>query len=268
MKRKLSVVMVIDGATSRSGSKTAGRDTGALLSERLVAFDGRVFNVTGSTTLVEFTSSVEAVRCALSLVSSPQATDPAYRFGISVGDVVDDGGNLFGDVVNVAARLAGIAGGGEIYVTRSVFEQAGQHVTVDRTDLGPRQLKNIRNPVDVVCLQPAGTRVEVETKQTSDPSNWLAASLGAAMLCAALIVVVVLWPRGTATEKSETARDAPGSVPASASAAPVPLAGTPTEPTAETLRARRQERCREILERVQSGLASAADRRELADTCR
>ena len=118
-------------------------------------FGGRIFNTAGDAVLAEFASAVEAVRCAIDIQESLRTRNRAYppsrqmnfRIGITIGDVVERDGDLLGDGVNIAARLESIAPVGGICVSRTVFEQVANKLSVQFADIGEQQVKNIPNPV-------------------------------------------------------------------------------------------------------------------------
>jgi TolB-like protein/class 3 adenylate cyclase/Flp pilus assembly protein TadD len=126
--------------------------------EPLVArHQGRIFKVTGDGVLVEFASAVNAIECAVAVQqrwADANTVLPAdkrieLRIGINLGDVVVEGGDLFGDGVNVAARLQEVAEPGGICVAASVRDQVRGKVTLGFDDVGERQLKNIAAAVRV-----------------------------------------------------------------------------------------------------------------------
>jgi len=126
--------------------------------EPLVArHQGRVFKVTGDGVLVQFGSAVNAVQCAVELQQGMAgATDNlpddrriVLRIGINLGDVIVEGSDLYGEGVNVAARLEVMADPGGICVSQSVYEQVKRKLPVSFENLGPKTLKNIAEPVIV-----------------------------------------------------------------------------------------------------------------------
>jgi adenylate cyclase len=136
---------------------------------------GRIVKTTGDGLLVEFTSVVDALRCASeiqSVVAEGNANAAAekciaFRIGINVGDIVVEDGDIFGDGVNVAARLEGLADPGGICVSARVQEDAGGKLDVSFEDLGEQNLKNIARPIrvyrvrhDVVKSQSSGKPVD------------------------------------------------------------------------------------------------------------
>ncbi len=133
----------------------------ALLTEIILPlipqFGGHVVNSTGERVLSEFDSVVEATRCAAALrvaVSQrnralPQEQRVAVSIGINLGDIVFEADDIFGDGVNVAARIEALAEPGGICVSEIVYDQVTDKVDFVFEDLGPQVLKNIRRPVRV-----------------------------------------------------------------------------------------------------------------------
>jgi TolB-like protein len=118
---------------------------------------GRVVKVMGDGALVEFASAVHAVDCAVGLQREfaranedlPESRRIVLRIGINVGDIMVEGTDLYGDGVNVAARLETLADPGAIFVSRNVYEQAKNKLVVGFDELGPQAVKNIAEPVYV-----------------------------------------------------------------------------------------------------------------------
>ena len=116
---------------------------------------GRVVSTAGDSLLAEFPSVVEAVQCAIEIQqelsgrnrSLPDARRMAFRIGINLGDVMLDGGDLYGEGVNVAARLEALAEPGGICISRTVHDQVRNKLTVGFDYLGDQPVKNISAPV-------------------------------------------------------------------------------------------------------------------------
>ena len=116
---------------------------------------GRVFKVTGDGVLVEFASPVNAVQCAVDLqqgMSAANSDQPEdrhiiLRIGVNLGDVMVEGGDLYGEGVNIAARLETIAEPGAIVISGTAYDQVKNKVKVAFDDLGAQNLKNIAEPV-------------------------------------------------------------------------------------------------------------------------
>jgi adenylate cyclase len=119
--------------------------------------NGRVFKLTGDGFLAEFASAAQAVRCAIELqegmvrreATTPEEERIVLRIGINLGDVIVEDGDIYGDGVNVAARLEGMAEPGGVLISQSVQENALPSVQVTFFDNGDRKFKNIARPIRV-----------------------------------------------------------------------------------------------------------------------
>jgi len=129
----------------------------ALIDPAVAEHRGRIVKTTGDGALVEFASAVDAVRCAVAVQEGMAARNAAvapdrrieFRIGINVGDVILDAGDLYGDGVNVAARLEGIADPGGVLVSGTVYDQVKGKLPFAFEDLGAKEVKNIAEPVRV-----------------------------------------------------------------------------------------------------------------------
>jgi TolB-like protein len=130
---------------------------GALIDPKISEHRGRIVKTMGDGLLVQFASAVDAVRCAVDIQGKIRESDAAtpddqrieFRVGINVGDVVVDGDDIYGDGVNVAARLEGLAEPGGICVSAGVHDQVRDKLDLAFEDAGDQQLKNIARPVRV-----------------------------------------------------------------------------------------------------------------------
>ena len=126
-----------------------------LLDPKIAEHKGRLVKTTGDGLLVEFGSVVDALRCAVDMqrdmpgrnTGFPPDSRIEFRIGINVGDIVVEDGDIFGDGVNVAARLEGLAEPGGICVSARVQEDAAGRLDLAFEDIGEQQLKNIARPV-------------------------------------------------------------------------------------------------------------------------
>ena len=160
--RKLVAILMADvvGYSRRMSEDEAGtlaalqscRDE--IITPLITGHNGRVVKFMGDGFLAAFPSVVDAVRCAVELqqrvtsLDADQENRLSFRVGVNLGDVVVDGEDLFGEGVNVAARLQEIADPDSVCVSASAFIQAEGHVTADFEHIGPQRLKNIAKPVD------------------------------------------------------------------------------------------------------------------------
>lgn len=165
MERRLAAIFAIDmvgfsrliesdeeGTLSRQ--KAHRRE---LIDPAIAEYKGRIVKSTGDGLLVEFASAVDAILCAAKIQRAIPQMESAvpkdrrirYRIGLNVGDIVVEDGDIYGDGVNVAARLESLAEPDEIYVSGTVFTQVKKKVELGFMQLGARRLKNISEPVQV-----------------------------------------------------------------------------------------------------------------------
>jgi adenylate cyclase len=134
---------------------------------------GRLVKTTGDGLLVEFTSVVDALRCATEIQNAVAASNAGiggerieFRIGINVGDIVVEDDDIFGDGVNVAARLEGLAEPGGICVSARVQEDIAGRLDLTFDDLGEQSLKNIARPVRVYRVRLATARTTPKVTPT------------------------------------------------------------------------------------------------------
>jgi adenylate cyclase len=170
MQRKLTVILAADVAGySASMERDEAGTLARLQDNRRTVFDpcvaahgGRVFKLMGDGALAEFPSAAAAVTCALEIQAAtdaageerPQGPQLRYRMGINLGDVIIEGDDIYGDGVNVAARLQTLAPIGGVAVSRTVSEQVAGKIGADFDDLGAHLVKNIERPVHVFAVRP------------------------------------------------------------------------------------------------------------------
>ena len=244
IERRLAAILVADVA---GYSRLVGADEQGTLArwrahwDELIApkireHQGRVVRINGDGILAEFASVVNAVRCAVALqqgmaernadIAADQRIE--FRLGLSVGDVIIDRGDMWGESINVAARLEALAEPGGLCVTGRVREQVGNKLDVVFEDLGKLELKNISEPVRVyrVPLDTARADAGAHPRSRGEPdlrragSSWTAPwrSAGRALMYAILInglaslAVTAIWwvvstqfPTGTSDTKDDRA---------------------------------------------------------------
>ena len=131
---------------------------------------GRIANTAGDSVLAEFPSVAEGLSCALAIQPAIARQNEnlsferwmRFRIGIHLGDVLVKDGDLFGDAVNIAARLQGLAEPGGICVSATVREHIGTRVAAAYLDAGAQQVKNIAEPVRIFHVAPAGAVPTIE----------------------------------------------------------------------------------------------------------
>lgn len=156
-----SRLMGIDEEGTLIALKACHRD---ILAPQIKSHGGRIFKTTGDGALAEFPSAVEAVRCSIAIQLAMAERNASvlgdqkieFRIGINVGDIIVDGDDIFGDGVNVAARLESLAPPGGVCVSARVQEDAQGRLDVDFEDAGEQALKNIARPIRVYRVVPPG----------------------------------------------------------------------------------------------------------------
>src|SRR5215469_13931571 len=165
VERRLAAILCADvagysrlmGADEEGTLAVLKSDRRELIDPLIAQHRGRIFKTTGDGILIEFASVVDAVRCAVVVqqgmadrnANRPETERIRFRIGINLGDVIHDEGDIFGDGVNVAARLEALAEPGEICVSASVREQVGEKLPIGFFDRGEHGVKNIARPVRV-----------------------------------------------------------------------------------------------------------------------
>ena len=132
-----------------------------LIDPKVAEHGGRTVKLMGDGALVEFASVVDAVECAVAIQRAiaelnagiPEDRQIVFRIGINVGDIIIEGEDIYGDGVNVAARLEGIAESGGITISEDAWRQVQGKVASNFIDLGPQSLKNIARPVRVYRVE-------------------------------------------------------------------------------------------------------------------
>ena len=169
-----STLMNEDEAGTLSAVKSCLRE---VVEPAVAARGGRIVKLMGDGLLAEFPSAVHAVDCAAAIQDGMNGRDePEYRrirlrIGVNLGDIIAEGDDIFGDGVNIAARLEGLADPGGVCVSGTVFDHVRNKVRLAFEDLGERQVKNIPRPLRVYRV---GAAASPEAGLTSD----FAASIG------------------------------------------------------------------------------------------
>jgi TolB-like protein len=186
VKRRLAAILAADvvgygrlmGADDEGTLVQLKTDRQGLVDPKIKKHRGRVIKTIGDGMLVEFASVVDAVRCAIEIQTGmvernrakPQDKRIDFRVGINVGDVIVDGSDIYGEGVNVAARLEGLAEPGGICVSDRVQEEVQGKVDVTFEDIGDRQLKNIARPVRVYRVRLNGSASKPGLALPDEPS--------------------------------------------------------------------------------------------------
>ena len=168
--RRLAAIVAADvvgysrlmGADELGTLRALRAHRGELIDPTIAARHGHLVKTTGDGVLVEFPSTVEAVACAITVQrgiairnqSVPEARRLMFRVGINVGDIISEAGDIFGDGVNVAARLESLCEPGGLCISRAVRDQVRDKLPVTFDDLGEQPVKNIARPVRAFGLTP------------------------------------------------------------------------------------------------------------------
>jgi class 3 adenylate cyclase len=183
LERRLTAILAADvaGYSRLTGLDEEGthlqlrEHLSSFVNPKIAEYRGRIVKNTGDGLLAEFSSVVDAVRCAIDVqrgmakrnadVAAEKRID--FRIGINIGDIIIDRGDIFGDGVNVAARLEGVADPGGICMSDDVFRQIQGRVAGDFVDIGEQQLKNIARPVRIFHVRVTGPATDALPLDTS-----------------------------------------------------------------------------------------------------
>lgn len=197
-KRKLTAILIADvkGYSRLMGedeeftvrSMTAYREVIAGVVQK---HQGRVVDSVGDNLLAEFSSVVDAVRCAVEIQEElkarnaelPENRRMTFRIGINLGDIIEEEGRIYGDGVNIAARVESLAEGGGICISSTVYEQVKNKLTLGYECLGEHTVKNITDPVGVyrVLMEPEAAG-KVTGKERPRLRQWHWAALSVAII--------------------------------------------------------------------------------------
>ena len=177
MKRRLAAILAADIA---GYSRLMGEDEAATVRDLkghqaavlplVNRYGGRIIDTAGDGILAEFPSVINATECAVEIQTVmatrneevPESRRMRLRIGINLGDVIHDEARIYGDGINVAARLERIAEPGGICISRQVFDQVNRALKADFQALGPRTFKNIAQPVDVFAIVPSDLKAGLQ----------------------------------------------------------------------------------------------------------
>ena len=235
-----SRLMQIDEEGTHNRVKRIERD---LIEPSIVEHHGRLVKTTGDGFIAIFDSPVEAVRCSIVIqqnlvgrnTSLPKHHWIEYRIGVNLGDVIIETDDVYGDGVNIATRLEGIAQPGEVYISGGIYEQIKHKLVCGYESLGDRHVKNITDPVRVYRV-------------LSDPNALLQnrkrrEGILASLLILALLFIAggVLWYTFSPTGKLPSLVSAPVSPPAEVQKAPAAKRPAPPAEPAPTVAPTQQQ---------------------------
>ena len=164
VQRRLSVILAADvvGYTRLMEADTDSTVAAwqvartEIVDPAIAGHSGRIVKHTGDGFLAEFPTVQDAVRCALALQERLAGGPLDFRMGINLGDIVDDGEDIHGEGVNIAARIEGLAEPGGICISGGVYEQIRNQIVAAYQDIGEQHVKHVSAPVRVYRLAPAG----------------------------------------------------------------------------------------------------------------
>jgi adenylate cyclase len=151
-----------DEESTLAALKTSQRE---VIDPKVSEHRGRIVNSPGDSVLIEFASAVDATQCAVEIQKEmakrnsviPEDRRIEFRIGINVGDViVDNEGNIYGDGVNIAARVESLANPGALCLSEDAYKQVKGKLAIHASDMGEHQLKNIQHPVRTYHVQLGG----------------------------------------------------------------------------------------------------------------
>ncbi|MBA3506218.1 MAG: hypothetical protein H0T80_10625 [Betaproteobacteria bacterium] len=259
VKRRLTCILAADAfgyskqmAQDEEGTIRVLSAHRAVIDGIITFHQGRIVSTAGDSVLAEFSSAVEAVRCAVEIQealktrndSLPEHRQMHFRVGVNLGDVVVRNDDLLGDGVNVAARLETIAEPGGICISSSVYDQITGKLDLGFQDIGEQTLKNISRPIRVYRVSGAAAPVRPPpsapptrpARSAHNPVPWMIGAVVAAVVGAA-VAWQGGWLRSGSTDGANTAAAAPALAPLSAAAAPK---SDPSAPVVEANAARTQ----------------------------
>jgi adenylate cyclase len=150
-----------------------------LVDPKIAEHHGRIVKTTGDGMLVEFGSVVDAVRCAVEVqrmmvdrnAEIPEDKRITFRIGVNLGDVIADDDDIYGDGVNIAARLEALAEPGGICISQVVHDQIRDKLPYPFDDMGEQSVKNIARPVRAYAMNPAAVALSAPVAASAPPGS-------------------------------------------------------------------------------------------------
>ncbi len=210
MKRKLSAIFSADveGYSRLMGDDEVAtvrtlEDYRDVMADLIEQHRGRVVDSPGDNLLAEFGSVVDAVQCAVEVqrilkaknAGLPENRRMKFRLGINLGDVIQEGDRIYGDGVNIAARIEGLAEAGGICISGNAYDQIENKLALGYEYMGKHEVKNITKPVRVykVPMELGDKKVRVRRKRKTGPRPWQRASLAAGVILFLAVVAFAVW---------------------------------------------------------------------------
>ena len=175
---------------------------------------GKVLNIAGDNLLADFESVVDAVQCGVEIQKELRTKNAElaegqrvkFRIGINLGDVIREGESIYGDGVNIAARLESLSEAGGLCISGMAFDQIKNKLNLGYKYLGEQTVKNILEPVRVyqVLMEPEAAGKVIGEKKTK-PKQWQMAAMGLVIGVIVVVVAIVIWKFYVPTPKIEVA---------------------------------------------------------------
>jgi len=209
VKRKLAAILSADvkGYSRLMGEDEKGtiRTLNAykeVMTNLIQQHRGRVVDAPGDNVLAEFGSVVDAVECSVEIQKElktrntdlPENRRMEFRIGINLGDVIEEEGKIFGDGVNIAARVQGLADGGSICISGTAFDHVRNKIDLGYEYLGEQTVKNISLPVRVykVLMEPEEAGKVIGEKKAK-PRQWQRVALSLGVILIVIVAAVVAY---------------------------------------------------------------------------
>ncbi len=209
VKRKLTAILSADvkGYSRLMGEDEVGtihmlNSFKEVMAELIQHHHGRVVDAPGDNVLAEFGSVVDAVQCAVEIQKElktrnselPKSKRMEFRIGVNLGDVIEDGEQILGDGVNIAARLESLSDAGGICISGTAFDHVENKLFLGYEYLGEQTVKNIAKPVRVyrVLMEPEAAGKVIGEKKAK-PRQWQKAAMGLVVAVIVVVAAFVIW---------------------------------------------------------------------------
>ena len=209
IKRKLTAILSADvkGYSRLMGEDEKGtvRTLNAykeVIIDLIQHYHGRVVDATGDNLMAEFASVVDAVECAVEIQKElktrnaelPENRRMEFRIGINLGDVIEEEGRIYGDGVNIAARLESLSEAGGICISGTAYDHVENKLSLGYEHLGEQTVKNITKPVRVYrVLMGSEATGKVIAEKKPKPRQWQMVAIGSVVTVIVIIAAVVIW---------------------------------------------------------------------------
>jgi class 3 adenylate cyclase len=219
-----SRLMQLDEEGTHNRVKRIERD---LIEPTITEHHGKLVKTTGDGFIAIFDSPVEAVRCSIVIqqnlvgrnASLPRDFWIEYRIGVNLGDVIIEADDIYGDGVNIASRLEGIADPGQVYISGGIYEQIKNKLVCGYESLGDRKVKNITDPVRVYRVLPDPDAFHRTRKRRENILLFLL-SIALLIIAGGALWYLLLQSRGKIGNQASTPVPAPAATPSAPSPAP------------------------------------------------